>query len=338
MKLAVLAFTLRGCATAKKVAALLPEEDLRLFTLSRFNQEGFAPYTPPLSAFTAPLFTWADALIFIGSTGMAVRAIAPHVRSKKTDPAVLVIEEGGQYVISLLSGHIGGANALARTLSHSLGGTAIVTTATDVNGRFAVDEWAARRGLTISDLGAAKAVSAAILEGDVPFLSDFPTPTPLPPGLIPGESGPVGVYLGIHPRKPFQTTLTLIPKILRLGIGCRRGTPSAAIAAAVDQTLTAHDLLPQAIGRVATIDLKATEPGLLAFCRERGLILTCHSASELSAVPGDFTPSAFVAQVTGVDNVCERAAALSGGRLLISKTALSGVTVAVAEEPWGGTF
>lgn len=130
----------------------------------------------------------------------------------------------------------------------------------------------------------------------------------------------------------------MIPKILRLGLGCRRGASEEAIAAAVDRVLTERCLSPRAVLGVYTIDMKRDEPGLLAFCRSRAWPLTCYTAEELSAVEGDFTPSLFVHSVTGVDNVCERAAALAGGALLVRKQALNGVTAALAAVPFTVRF
>ena len=116
MKLAVFAFTRRGCGLAQGAKEILDAEEVRLVTMEKFGVPGFEAYQPPLNQCMEPYFRWADAILFIGSTGMAVRAIAPWVRDKKTDPAVLVMDEGGTFVISLLSGHIGGANAMTRRL------------------------------------------------------------------------------------------------------------------------------------------------------------------------------------------------------------------------------
>ena len=209
---------------------------------------------------------------------------------------------------------------------------AAVTTATDVNGKFSVDAWAAERGLFLSDMKAAKAVSAAILEGPVPLKSDFPVRGTLPPGIVPGEAGPVGICVSWRRQTPFKTTLLLVPPVIRLGIGCRRGTPAKAVGALVDETLADHQVHPAAVKSVGSIDLKRDEPGLLDFCRERGWPVEFYTASQLEAAEGDFTPSDFVRRTTGVDNVCERAAALGGGRIVIQKTAGHGVTVAAAAE------
>ncbi len=338
MRLAVFAFTRRGCGTAERARAVLAPDVCRMFAPEKFGAAGFAPYVPPLAAFTGPLFAWADALLFVGSTGIAVRAVAPHLRGKDADPAVLVTDEAGRFVIPLLSGHIGGANALARRLADGLGGTAAVTTATDVNRRFSPDAWAAERGLVLSDLAAAKAVSAAILEGDVPLACELPVSGPLPAGLIRGESGPVGIYLGYRTVSPFETTLRLLPKVLRLGIGCRRGSSAQDIETAVLRVLAEHQLDRRALRLAASVDRKRDEPGLLEFCAGWGLPAEFCTPEELRAVPGTFTPSPFVERTVGVDNVCERAAALGAERLIVKKTALGGVTAALAAERWEAEF
>lgn len=340
MKPAVFAFSRRGLETAARVRAALagPEDDCPIYAPERLAGEGTIPIEPPLAAFVAPAFRQRDALIFVGACGIAVRGIAPHVRDKTTDPAVLSVDELARFVIPLLSGHIGGANALAARLAEALGAVAVTSTATDINGRFSVDAWAAERGLYIDDMKAAKAVSAAILEGPVPLCSDFPVVGGLPPGVTAGEAGPVGICVSCWRKRPFETTLILAPRAIRLGIGCRRGTPAAEIGAVVDEALAAHHLHPAAVKGVGSIDLKQDEPGLLAFCRERGWPIEFYTASQLEAVEGEFTPSDFVRRTTGVDNVCERAAALWGGKLVIQKTAGHGVTVAAAVEEYEVRF
>lgn len=340
MKLAVFAFSRQGLATAERVRSILsgPPDSCRIYVPERLVERDAAPIEPPLPEFVGPVFQEADALIFVGACGIAVRAIAPHVQDKRTDPAVVAVDELARFTVPLLSGHIGGANALAVRLADSLGAMAAVTTATDVNGKFSVDAWAAEQGLLIADIKAAKAVSAAILEGPVPLSSDFPVVTSLPPGVVPGEDGPVGICISWRRRSPFQTTLLLVPKVVRLGIGCRRSASREAIAALVEQVFAENDIHLAAVKTVASIDLKKDEPGLLAFCRERDWPIAFYTASQLEAVEGEFTPSDFVRKTTGVDNICERAAVLGGGKLEVKKTARCGVTVAVAVEHWEVRF
>ena len=292
----------------------------------------------PLRDWIREAFSRYEGLVFVGAVGIAVRAIAPYVQSKTTDPAVVVVDEGGRFVIPLLSGHIGGANALAERMAEKLGATAVVTTATDVRGKFAVDAWAARHSCAISDMGLAKAVSAAILEGDVPLCSQFYLPVPLPEGTFAGETGPLGIFIGWHVRTPFARTLRLIPRVLRVGVGCRRGISAEAGVRAVQTVFAENGLDTAAIRGVCSIDLKQDEPGLLAACEKNNWPVHFYTAQQLRDVAGDFTPSDFVRSVTGVDNVCERAALLDAEKLIVQKTARDGVTVAVAAEHWEVRF
>jgi len=340
MKLAIFAYSRRGRETALRARAALcgPEDECRCFASRSYAGGEFAPIEGPCAQSTGPLFAWADALVFVGAVGIAVRSIAPYVRDKCTDPAVLCVDELGKFVIPLLSGHIGGANALALRLAGALDAQSVVTTATDINGRFSVDAWAARNGLFIDDMRAAKAVSADILERPVPICCDFPIAGELPPGTVPGGTGPLGICISWQKRTPFDKTLLLVPPVLHLGLGCRRGISEAAIQAAVDAVLAEHGIHPKAVKCAASIDLKQDEQGLLDFCARRGWPVSFCSAAQLAALEGDFTPSERVLRITGVDNVCERAAMVGADRLVVRKTALSGVTVALGLEGWTARF
>lgn len=341
MKLSFIAFTLNGSRLALKLAGAmerqgdscsvsLPPESAKTLQAEAYHS---------LAQWTEAHFSAADGLVFIGACGIAVRAVAPHIKDKFSDPAVVSMDEKGNFSIPLLSGHVGGANALARRLAGETAGIPVITTGTDVQGLFAVDEWAARQGLVIDGRAAAKKISSALLHGQaVSFQSDFPVIGPLPYGVI-TNSSPLGFCVTtLADKQPFQTTLRLIPKIIILGIGCRRGTREEDILEAVGKVLGRENISLQAIAETATIDLKADEPGLLAFCRRLGLRLHTYSAAELSEAEGDFSSSDFVKSVTGTDNVCERAAVRAGGALLIKKQADRGITVAVAAKPYAVSF
>ena len=330
MKLHLIAFTRRGAALAGKLAAALEAQGHETEARGLGAGAEALPEAGDLKGWTAAAFAAGDGLIFVGACGIAVRAIAPHVKDKFTDPAVVAVDEAGRFAVPLLSGHVGGANALAEAVAAVTGGQAAVSTATDVNGLFAVDIWAREHGLAITDRALAKAVSAALLRGEkVGYASDFALDCP--EGLYPGKAE-LGVWVTCRGGGgPFPNTLRLVPKCLALGIGCRRGTPEAAIRAAVEAALPGWDLA--AVGEVGTIDLKRDEPGLLRFCEGLGLPLKTYTAAELSEAQGTFTPSEFVRSVTGVDNVCERAAVCAGGRLAVPKRAAGGVTVAAAVLP-----
>ena len=338
MNAALFAFSRQGCRTGRRVLAALGAEGFACFAPERLEEPGFAPLGKPAKPFYGGLFGEKEALIFVGSVGIAVREIAPHVKSKASDPAVVVTDELGRFVIPVLSGHLGGANALAKRLAAALGAVPVITTATDINCRFSVDTFARDFGYTLSSLPLAKAVSAAVLEGDVPVCSQFPLPDRLPAGLVPGTSGKLGIYIGCRTEQPFEKTLRLVPKILHLGLGCRKGTEEAAIADAVSGLLEENGIDPRAIRCAASIDLKAQEQGLLSFCAARRLPAAFYPAETLRQVAGDFTPSEFVKSVTGVDNVCERAAMVGAQTLIVKKTARHGVTAALAAESWEVRF
>ena len=338
MKVAVFAYSRQGCRTARKVIEYFVGNEVRAYTMERYGEDGFEGIQKPSNPFYGPIFQWADAMVFVGSVGIAVREIAPHVKNKLVDPAVVSIDELGKFVVPVLSGHIGGANDLALKLAELLGSTPVITTATDINHKFAVDAWAAKQGLCITDLAAAKRVSATILERPVPFCSDFPVMTSLPSGTVDGEEGEVGICISCFKKKPFTETLLLVPPVLHLGIGCRRGTSVENIKEAVDLVLNEHQIHPKAIKQVASIDLKQDEEGLNAFCAEKKLPAVFYSAQELNAVEGEFTLSQRVLRVTGVDNVCERSAMMGAEKLLVRKTIHNSVTVAVAAEHWEVRF
>ncbi|WP_409969940.1 cobalt-precorrin 5A hydrolase [Bengtsoniella intestinalis] len=326
MRTAIIAFTAQGGTLGRHIADGLGHATLHV--PARLSQAlGEAPY-PSLSQWVAEQWAQVDSLVFIGATGIAVRAIAAHVNDKFCDPCVIVLDERGQFVISLLSGHVGGGNALTQTIANLTGGQAVISTATDVNGKLSIDVWAKEHGLHIGSREMAKTVSATLLDGKaVGFASDcgYPCPKGLTDQIL-----DLGVWVSANPdASPFGKTLPLIPKTLTLGIGCRRGTSQEAIETAVGNAMGTYAF--EAVYQVASIDLKQDEAGLLAFCQTHHLPFITYTAQQLQAVLGDFTPSAFVASVTGVDNVCERSAVLAGGTLIVPKYAHNGVTVAVAQ-------
>ena len=339
MIIRIAAFTNRGIALAARLRERLEQEGDQVTAFSTKEETGtslVAPMGLPLAQWTRQSMDEAQGIIFIGACGIAVRSIAPWLRGKDRDPAVVVLDENAHFAVSLLSGHVGGANDLARQTAELTGAQPVVTTATDSGGRFPVDDWAVKPGLLIPCLKDAKRISMAVLEGEeVGFCSCLPWKGELPRGLREKENGPVGICVSTDiRRKPFAHTLNLVPRTVVLGIGCRRGTPAAVIGSRVRQALAEQGIPLEAVEAVASIDLKADEEGLLAFCRELGVSLTVYSAAELAAVEGSVSPSSFVQTTTGVDNVCERAAILrSGGTLLFPKAAGEGVTVAAACRP-----
>ena len=342
MEAAIYSFSLRGAKLSKRITALLKSLDYHVSnkTVAKYAEEAsLEPLLPDHNVACAEDFSRCQLLVFVGAVGIAVRTIAPFIKSKLTDPAVLSIDERGNFVIPLLAGHIGGANEMSRYVAAALGAQACVTTATDVNGLFAVDEWAARNNMVLCSLKAAKDFAAALVAGDKVGLyvdAGFEVAGSLPKQVEINGSLPIGMAITLSKRlAPFRkSTLRLLPKIVHLGIGCKRNTPLERIEELVLPELERLDLDTRSIAGIASVDLKKDEQGLLAFAKKYNFPAHFYTAEELNALEGDFTPSAFVQSVVGVSNVCERSAVkdASGGRLALRKTSRNGVTLAIAVE------
>lgn len=339
MKVAFIAFTRRGYETMQNLAVNMAlnspriGDEFTLTTAKRLADEVGLDSFDDLGVWTGERFADSDALVFIGATGIAVRAIAPHVRDKFSDPAVVSVDEAGQFAVPLLSGHVGGANDLAREVAAAIGARAVVSTATDVNGLFAVDEWARKQGLALVERQIAKEVSACLLDGGtVGFASDIAVEGALPSGV---EEGPheFGIKVGLDTADcPFAHTLHLVPRVVTVGVGCKRGTDAAALETFVRGVLANAHISPAAVARVASIDVKHDEEAVLALARALGCEPVFYSAEQLAAVEGTFASSDFVKAAVGVDNVCERAAVAGGARLIGGKEAHEGMTVALGQD------
>lgn len=345
MNIAVISFTANGRILADRIAAELGKEQYRVTTAVKCTGEADS-FAYPLSQWTKEQFAEKDALIFVGAVGIAVRAIAPYVSSKTKDAAVLAVDEKGRYCIPLLSGHIGGANELALLLCQKIQAEPVITTATDLNQKWAVDVFAARNRLYIESMKKAKNISVRALKDEpltIRVEEGANRVEGVPPKgvtLVRDTSLHADIYIGVYGREKSPDTLCLIPQTVSIGIGCKKGTKAKAIEAAVSRVFDREGICPQSIEKAATIEMKAEEEGLLDFCRMHNLKLEVYSKEELKEVQGVFSGSEFVEQITGVDNVCERSAikASGSGTLLVRKQSLNGITVAVALRKWGISF
>lgn len=339
MNAVVFSYTRRGARLSLQVKDVLEALGYAtdLYTTEKFLEESkFLKKCSGCISSAAAAFQTNSVIIYIGSCGIAVRAIAPQVKSKLTDPAVISIDERGQFVIPLLAGHIGGANAIARKIALAIQAEPIITTATDINGLFAVDEWAAKNDVAIDSMLAAKKVAAALVDGqEVGLISAYNFVGSLPKGVVSKAEGEIGIVLGADANfKPFTITLNLMPKVYYLGIGCRRNTPLEKIEDLVLKQLDLLKISLKAVKQISSVDLKKDELGLLAFASKNGIPTEFYTAEELAAVPGEFTASKLVKSVVGVENVCERSAVLAAeqGEIVLRKTSLNGVTLAIAQK------
>lgn len=339
MKIRVISYSAQGGETAELLKSMTQKMGVRCeaYLYHKYRRKGLIPFRD-IGPLVEEAFLHGYSLIFVCAAGIAVRKIAPFLRSKQTDPPVIVVDEMGKYVIPILSGHIGGANTLAEICASFLGAKAVITTATDIRGVFSPDIFAVQNGLYIENINEAKEIAAALLDGHEVGICLEKSMVQLP--LIPEglkEDKSISCYgIQVTPfteGEPYDHTLVLVPRVLTLGIGCRKGTSWEKIQLAVEEVLEENHLHPKAVRQVCSIDLKKNEDGLVTFCKEWDLPFHTFSAAELQELPGEFSTSEFVRQVTSVDNICERSAVRGcRGRLIVRKTICDGVTVAVAAE------
>lgn len=385
--IAVVAITRQGARLGARLTAALA--DSRLYVAARFASEAAAaleeagvaareaapggsaggeaaagadegsrrrliPVSEPAGALLARLFPACRGLVLLFSLGAAVRLLAPLVRDKRTDPAVVVVDDAGRFAIAALSGHLGGANELAERVAAALGAQPVITTASDVHGTLAVDLLGRRWGWRVEGEEAVTRVSAAVVNGD-------------PVGIYQdaGETGwwspgrPLPAHLTVHatladlvaasPAAALVITDRLVadevaplagrclvyrPRTLAVGVGCNRGTTAEEIVAAVRDVLRAHGLSPLSLHHLGTVEAKRDEAGLAEAARRLDCPLCFHPAARLDAVAAaaGLAPSAAALRHVGARGVCEPAALLgaAGGPLLVPKQRCGNVTVAVA--------
>lgn len=284
-------------------------------------------------------------LIFVGATGIAVRMIAAYVKDKFLDSPVVVMDEKARFVIPLLSGHMGGANELAQLIAERLNSLPVITTASDVEGKFSVDVFAQRNGFSIVNREVVKEVTGKILSGSPAEVWIHPqvkyTTGGLPPELLlceedrSSEGQGRSSECGCHPTEgqcyppemadiiilpeesgageaPYRNHgLVLRPRLYCLGIGCKRGKSFEELSAFLENHIPEHML--KNIYAIASIDLKKDEQGLMELAQYYHVPFLTYSAEELSELAGNFSESEFVKEKTGVSNVCERAAVKCAG-------------------------
>ena len=349
MKLAIISFTENGIKLSKTVAKRLSGHKVTLYTkCSRYTAEDLKVQRvkESLQVWTAQRMAEGDALLFIGACGIAVRAIAPNLTDKLHDVPVLVMDEEGQYVIPILSGHVGGANELAREFADLMDARPVITTATDVQKKFAVDLFAKRNHLEIMNKDGIAKVSAKALAGEQLTIAvraqniecyhpkfcevceeDFTEAenqllreasmhkqdqevcgVELPLRLVPYvKNQQIDIVVSEMPDNK-NALIWLRPKRYVVGMGCRKNKASEELLAFYQETLEQAMVEPGEVYALASIDKKKDEPGLLAISERMRIPFFTYTAEELNRVGECVHSSEFVKAQVGVDNVCERAA------------------------------
>ncbi|WP_371371366.1 cobalt-precorrin 5A hydrolase [Sporomusa aerivorans] len=348
MKLAVVSVTHKGAELAERIAPLLgPEVDVYA-KIGRNPVSSQFSYSS-LSDLVDEIFTGYAGLVFIMATGIVVRVIAAHVKDKRFDPAVVVMDDGGHYAISLLSGHIGGANDLTRLVSAAAGATPVVTTATDVANLPAADVLAVKLNLTIEPFSSLKTINAAIVNGDrVVFFIDGNLPRQDHYRALAAQQDIVltdisklaqvdqydaAVVITDRQLDIHKPHLYLRPDSLAIGLGCRRGTTSAEILSAISQACQQVGRSFKSVAVIGSTVVKEDEIGLLAAAQQLDVPVEFFSNEQLKQCieEHELGLSEFVNEKIGVGNVCEPAAILAGqnSNLILPKTKYPKVTVAI---------
>ena len=320
-------FTEEGKNLMNRIISLLPGD-------GGATEQGELP-SGSLSEWTGENFKTGNVLVFVGALGIAVRAISPFVSDKTRDAAVIVIDEKGEFVIPVLSGHLGGAVDAAKKIADLIGAKPVITTATDVRGEFAVDVFAKDNSLSISDMKKAKAFSAYLLKNKRayyrvdPDFADVIEVTVNRENVTEGSRDDEGSFT-ISPKVPEDNKLTLIPKCIVIGIGCRKGKAGAELIEFAKEVMAELSLDMRSVAAVTSIDLKKDEEGIIELSGELGADFYTYSNEVLMQQEGEFTASDFVRDAVGADNVCERSLMAYGcQRIVMKKRAKNGMTLAI---------
>ncbi len=315
-----------------------------------------------LREWTGIHFEEDDIIIFTGACGIAVRSIAPFINSKCTDPAVLVADDMGINIISLLSGHLGRANEWTKILASGLNANAVITTSSDIHNKIAIDLFAEWNNLYIENMEAARRIQAAVIEGSpVTVFCNAEITGKVPDNFYIKKFQDNFLYntggcsiskynIVVSPFTRFREwdvfnnkdsiTLYLIPKVVTLGTGCRKSKTYGEINSFIKGALNNAGISIYSVSGIATIDIKKNEPGILEFAEKEHLPVSFYSAGELGTVTDSTSYSGFVQEITGIGNVCERAALFPQGEkeLVLAKQAGNGITVAAAVRKWSIDF
>lgn len=334
MKISIVTFTKSGALLAEKLKR-------NLLNVEIFNRA--VEKEQSLKEWTKIQFNEKNAIVFIGGCGIAVRTIAPFIENKLTDSPVIVIDEKGKFVIPILSGHVGGANKIALKLAHILGAEPVITTATDINNKFAVDIFAVNNRFTVLNKDGIAKVSSKTLKDEkitVSVEGRNIDQRDLPNWLILVDYPPdkkTDIVITTSKEKIDEAVLQLKPKEYVLGIGCKKGKSFEEIKSFVEKELKDLCISENDIAFISSVNRKKDENGIVKWSNFYRVPFVTYSEKELGQVNGEFTSSEFVKQTVGIDNVCERSAisACNGkGNLILRKKAENGITLAVAKRIW----
>lgn len=335
---AIIAITQKGTELAFKISTQL-NADLFLFEKYCSHSNNINKLETPFSKNISYLFNNYNKLIFIMATGIVVRTIAPYIVSKINDPAIVVIDEKANYCISLLSGHIGGANDLALKISQITGAKPVITTATDINNVPAADILAKENNCYIENVENIKYVNRDLANNQkVGLFTNFNVVNKRKDCIIlnPNILYSSNIFVSYNIAKLDNKNLYLTPKVLILGIGCKKNTPYIQINDAINYFLYQNNINIHCLAMLSSIDLKKNEAGILEFCKTHNINFKTFSLLQLQQVSSKFDGSEFVKSITGVGNICETSAYLASnnGQVIVPKTVYNKITLSLFMMPY----
>jgi len=347
MKWALVTLSAKGLQTALKVGQHF---DSDIYTLEKYldgeRSTDFGEKESQVRAipgkfkdFNGYLFENYRTILYIMATGIVVRDIAPYLKHKSVDPAVLVMDGKGEFVISLLSGHLGGANEKALKLAEKIGAQPVITTMSDLVGKTAVDIIAMKLDCAIGSFEIAKDVTADIINDDIVSICGNYE--------INGQKLPNNIVIGDHEKAKSRIVISnkrnaalderdalLIPRNIVIGVGCRRDTPFEKIDTFIREEMERNNLSMKSIKRISSIDLKANEKSLQDFSAKEKIDFVTYPSEELVKYEDRFASSEFVKKITGVGSVSETSGYVGSnfGKKISGKTAKDGMTLSIWEE------
>jgi cobalt-precorrin 5A hydrolase len=334
MSWGIITLTKKGIDLSKKLK--LHFEESEIYTLPKWNEKDCREIEGNFTDFVGKIFKKYEILIFIMASGIVVRTIAKHIEDKTKDPGIIVMDEKGKFVISLLSGHIGGANEAASVIAEKIGAVPVITTSSDVNDKIAVDMLAKKNGLFVGSMEKAKFITSMIVnEQKVLAVSDFEIE--LPEYLKNGIDEAEGIIFITNKIVENNTLpyVQLIPKNIVIGIGCKKGIESNKLIAFIEENLVSCGLDKRSMIAISSVDIKKDEKAII----DASLFFNCETVfidrENIKKIENDFEKSEFVREQIGVGSVSEPAAFLAGnscGKFLMKKKAKDGMTLTIFEK------
>ena len=321
-KIAIITVTKNGVVLAKKIKGR--EENIDIYTMKKFSEEGILIIENSLAETAGDIFKKYYGIIFITAMGIAVRVISPYIQKKDIDPCILVVDENGNFIIPILSGHLGGGNELASEVAKKINALPLITTSSDISGKIAVDTLATKINGRLRDLESAKKVTSLIVAGENIEIK-------VPENI--SNENPSGVIV-VSNRESIEIT-QIIPKNISIGIGCKKGTSKEKIIFAIKDILKELNISNKAIRVIGTVDVKKDELGIIESAKYFDVPLKIIEREDIKKIQDNFEKSEFVEKTIGVTSVsapCSILASEKKGKLLIEKKRYEGITLSVFQE------